>query len=85
MDMKRTKAEVKAIVARSKHLRELLDYFGLVLVGFDPGVSARNPNATDYFKRLSYNFDSQEWAWLEPLLVELRDLRIYRKRIESDY
>ena len=51
-----------------KHLRYLLEYFGLRLTGFSPGVSAIDD-------KYSYSFGGAEWHWLEPLLDELRGWR----------
>ena len=59
-------------MARMTELRELLAEFGLSLRAYDPGVSASQKIGT---KDLSLDFDGVEWAWLEPLLVELRDRR----------
>ena len=56
------------IIARSRHLRELLEEFDADLIGFDPGVLA-------FHDGVSIKFDANEWAWLEPLLIELRELR----------
>lgn len=65
-------------IARMKEIRELLDEFGLVLAGYDPGVSAyvkgQSERGNGYWGE-PINFDRQEWKWLEPLLKELRDAR----------
>ena len=77
--MSRTSKETKRIIKRATFLRRLLKENGLILHGFDPGVSAfkkvgKNP-FTKQWHLASLNFDSTEWAWLEPLLLELRRLR----------
>lgn len=76
---KRQTAQVREIINRANHLRTLLQEFGAQLYGFDPGVSAQlidYPEARGhgaFSEPLSFN--STEWQWLEPLLVELRELR----------
>lgn len=56
---------------RADFLSELLREFGARLGGFDPGVMAYLPNKSG----TPIGFDRAEWAWLEPLLAELRDYR----------
>jgi hypothetical protein len=80
-----SKAERKEnaeICKRAKFLRELLSEFGATLVGFDPGVTAdikgfprSLPGSGAGFWGEHMSFDSAEWKWLEPLLMELRELR----------
>jgi len=81
-----TKTENQRIAAEAKELRELLDHFGLRLHGFDPGVTAlfkedqpaNRPHlggAGRGFCGEPITFSSIEWAWLKPLLEELRDRR----------
>jgi hypothetical protein len=78
-----TKAEKKEnaeICARAKFLRELLSEFGATLVGFDPGVTADLKGAPRGMRGNGcwgehLSFDGSEWKWVEPLLVELRNLR----------
>ncbi len=82
-ERKRKRNEQKALVARGKFLRELLDEFGARLSGFDPGVSANikgkdfrcvgAPGAGYWGEHLSFN--AIQWEWLEPLLLELRAYR----------
>lgn len=81
--MARMTAEDKALLARMKDLRELLAEFGLRLSGYDPGVTALindKPGLRgDGWGGEPITFDSVEWKWLEPLLVELRQLRASRR------
>lgn len=80
-----TKAERKEnaeICARMKFLRELLSEFGARLVGIDPGLTADIKGLPRSFPGIGAGFwgehmafDDTEWKWLEPLLVELRELR----------
>lgn len=73
----KTRKETDAIVARMDELRDLLKEFGASLGGYDPGVTAYLPNkhrGVGYMGE-SLDFNHTEWAWLEPLLVELRGLR----------
>jgi hypothetical protein len=77
--VRRSKKETSAIIKRASFLRRLLKENGLILGGFDPGVLAyqklgKNP-FTKQARLASLNFDRTEWAWLEPLLLELRALR----------
>lgn len=76
--MKTEAAENRSICKQAKHLRELLKEFGLTLVGFDPGITA----SVDAHPELRWSawhgpikLDHDEWKWLEPLLLELRDFR----------
>jgi hypothetical protein len=77
--MKRSKKEIDAIHAEAKRLRALLKAFGLTLGGWNPGVLAFQPTGRfDYHGRptsTSLSFERREWAWLEPLLIELRQRR----------
>ncbi len=61
------------IVARMAELRDLLTVFGAKLAGYDPGVSAWIPHKENKWQHIQ--FDSFEWSWLEPLLIELRNYR----------
>ena len=84
--MSRTNKEVRAITKRATFLRRLLKENGLILGGFDPGVLAykkigKNP-FTKEWTTVSLNFDSNEWRWLEPLLLELRKARRSREANE---
>lgn len=71
---RRSKKEIDAIIARGDFLRELLGEFGARLSGWDPGVLA-TWQAPEYGAYVPLDFTRGQWAWLEPLLVELRDLR----------
>lgn len=65
----------KALVARMKEIRELIKEFGLTLCGYDPGISAyvdSRPKLIPSSWNGPFKLDDIEWAWLEPLLVELR-------------
>jgi hypothetical protein len=76
--MNRTRKETQAIIKRATHLRRLLKENGLILGGFYPGVLAYKKIGKDFDGRdrcVSLNFESPEWGWLEPLLLELRKLR----------
>lgn len=71
-------AENRAICKQAKHLRELLKEFGLTLCGFDPGVSAywdAHPELRPSAWNGPIKFEHNEWKWLEPLLLELREFR----------
>ena len=71
MTTKLSKAD-KEMGERMKFLRELLRDFDLRLHGYEPGVSAimgHKPFPT------MLDFGYSEWKWLEPLLIELRELR----------
>lgn len=76
---RRSKKEIDAIVARGDFLRELLGEFDARLVGWDPGVLA-SWHTDGMFNSVSLDFHQGQWAWLEPLLVELRD---FRQKIEK--
>lgn len=77
--MSRTSKETRAIIKRATFLRRLLKENGLILGGFDPGVLAIKRVGKNHFTKkwhtVSLNFDSHEWGWLEPLLLELRKHR----------
>jgi hypothetical protein len=69
-------------VKRMNEIRDLLSEFGANLSGFNPGVSAYLPNKRTNILGFGRGFFGEhislsnlEWEWLEPLLVELRDLR----------
>ena len=78
------KSDDKAIQERAKFLRELLQEFGSRLSGFDPGVSALLPGKGrgGGWAGEQLSFDSLEWGWLEPLLIELRNRR-YKKDLDA--
>src|SRR5688500_1673658 len=79
MAERQSKAADKIIVERMKETRELLADFGLVLHGYDPGVTAyvkSDPRAVgNGWAQEPISLDHNEWQWLEPLLNELRSLR----------
>ena len=84
----RSRAETKRIIDRADFLRSLLSEFGAALSGFDPGVafnvSGERPgfpgmDAGGYFGE-HVQLNAVGWAWLEPLLVELREKRGRGKR-----
>lgn len=69
-----------AVISRAKHLRAMLKAHGLILAAFDPGCAfyikdERWPKNPRYL-----HFDGAQWGWLEPLLVELTQLRKDRNR-----
>lgn len=70
------RAECKRLVKERDELRDLLGAFGATLSGWDPGVTAAIPGkrGDGYFGE-SLSFNAIEWAWLKPLLMELRDRR----------
>ena len=76
--MKRSKKETDAIIKRMEFLRDLLKEFGAVLSGYDPGVTAYLPNHPrgEGYMGESLDFNKCEWRWLEPLLIELRQVRL---------
>lgn len=59
----------EALKIRMREVRALLGDFNLKLGGFDPGVTAVDASGH------ALSFDRYEWAWLEPLLIELRKRR----------
>lgn len=68
--------EDRKLVARMKEIRELIAEFGLILGGYDPGITASlkgkpEPRGRGYLGE-AISFDGKEWAWLEPLLQELK-------------
>lgn len=75
----RSSRETERIVQRADFLRDLLREFGVVLGGFDPGVLAHQRTGTMNYRgeehTVTLDFGRAQWAWLEPLLVELRDRR----------
>lgn len=73
--------EDRAIVERMKEIRELFTEFGLILLGFGPGVVAYS---CDKKKTRTFDFEAHEWEWLEPLLIELRNLRRNQTRVRKD-
>jgi hypothetical protein len=71
-------AEDRKLVARMKEIRELIKEFGLTLCGYDPGISAyvdARPNLKASAWNGPFKLGEVEWAWLEPLLQELKILR----------
>ncbi len=75
--MRQTQAD-KELCARMTEIRELVKEFGLTLCGFDPGISAYvdgRPDLRPSTWNGPFKLDDVEWAWLEPLLVELRSRR----------
>lgn len=85
----RAPKETREIIARAKRLRELLGEFGATLAGFDPGVTAVIPGlralsiGSDgaWWACEHLSFSGLEWAWLEPLLEELRSYRDGNERV----
>lgn len=76
--MSRITAEDKKLLARMKEIRELIKEFGLTLCGYDPGISAyvdSRPELRPSAWNGPFKLDDVEWAWLEPLLKELREYR----------
>jgi len=70
--------EDKAVCDRMTEIRDLIKEFGLTLCGFDPGISAyvdARPELRPSTWNGPFKLDDVEWAWLEPLLVELRSRR----------
>jgi hypothetical protein len=65
------KEESRTLIARIDKVRELAREFDLELIGIDPGISATLIKYPAY----SVHFDSTEWAWLRPLLEELKMYR----------
>lgn len=75
-------AEDRKLVARMKSIRELLAFFDARLYGHDPGVtfavkSGMRCDQHGKFVDCWVNCESSgpQWAWLEPLLLELREHR----------
>ena len=68
-----TDTTIQQTIDRAKFLEELLRYYGLTLMAFDPGVAAWKPEDLPY--QPSYAFSAEMWEWLKPLLVELRERR----------
>jgi len=52
-------------------IQDLLQNFGLRVLGISPGVSTCRIDAPS----MPLNFGTDEWDWLEPLLQELLTLR----------
>lgn len=69
------------LFARRAELKELLKEVGCELEGFDPGVSLCF-DSKDGWQGESHlhhiQFDFSEWQWLEPLLKELKALRLLK-------
>lgn len=65
---------MKTTRAERKRIKDLLDYFGLSLTGLDPGVMARRKDEGDRDPSFVV-FNTHEWDWIEPLLIELRHYR----------
>lgn len=68
------KAEVAALEACDEHLKTLLAEFGVTLLAFGPGVRGRLKEDGEEWVT-SISFSGAEWAWLEPLLEELKRRR----------
>ena len=64
----------RKLLARVKNQTKLLAFFGVRAYAFDPGIAAWTHDG----KRI--DFGGTEWAWLEPLLIELRKKRIEYSR-----
>lgn len=68
---------------RMKEINALLNEFNADLNGYDPGVTAYIRGQKPYhigaagagYMGEHLDFSRTEWKWLEPLLIELRDLR----------
>lgn len=74
--MKRRKSHIEIrdlSLIRHVEIRDLLAEFGARLHGSDPGVSAFVD--VDAGRRALLDFGQNEWRWLAPLLVELRERR----------
>ena len=77
-------AKVKAAVKRGDILRSLLSEFDVELCSHDSKIcgtirSNRPESAWHLWSLKNFlTFDEVEWLWLEPLLMELRDLRKYK-------
>lgn len=69
------KKQEREIVARMTEIRELLAEFGLVLSGYDPGITAyirSEPNAQGGgWAREPISLDHSEWKWIEPLFERI--------------
>lgn len=75
-----TKKEERALTLRLNKTRDLLKEFGVIPYAYDPGVRCYVGNVEgDQFAPV-VDFDEETWAWLEPLLQELR---MYRKASAS--
>lgn len=79
MSAKKTNPDYDPVICKQAyHLRALLKEFGLTLVGFDPGITA-SVDARPELRWSAWHgpikLDDNEWTWLEPLLIELRDFR----------
>lgn len=72
----------RKLVEKVIETRKLLDEFGLILCGFEPGISAIVKNTSNFSAQIHLSFDHNEWKWLEPLLVELSEFR--RKTEEAN-
>jgi hypothetical protein len=69
------------IAAQIVETRDLLAEFGLKLCGMDPGVTAYftrpdQPKSGRGYLGEPFALDRNEWMWLRPILIELRDRRI---------
>lgn len=74
-----TKSEDKAIFDRANFLRDLLQEFNAKLSSFGPGVTALCERPEPL------TFSEVEWAFLEPLLVELRELRKLKSLMNASH
>lgn len=73
-----TREQTRVLIKRGEFLKKLMKEFDARLSAFDPGVMAIpeeeiDPKTSAYRHALS--FQGYEWAWLEPLLIELRNYR----------
>src|SRR5690606_30829358 len=81
MDFFDKKTTDRLIKQRMDEARELLAEFGLQLHGMDPGITAyftdpRQPRRGGGYFGEPFAIGRNEWMWLRPLLLELRDRRL---------
>ena len=67
------RARNKHIIGKADRLRELLKEFDARLFAFDPGVAFVVHGDVSWNSTIT--MDGTQWAWLEPILEELRDRR----------
>lgn len=65
----RLTADDRRMISRINKTRSVMRYFGMVPLGYDPGVSGRLKSGA------SISLSTAELNWLQPLLEELRDYR----------
>lgn len=70
----RQNKEARTYLARMDDIRTLLVAFGVHLHEYDPGVAGYLQPSTDMFPK-KIDLGANEWAWAEPLLRELLQLR----------